>query len=149
MVYLAAYGALRFGELIGLRRSDLDLGNGEVIIASQLVEINGTQVRTEPKSVAGIRRVTLPPFVLTELRAHLDRYVPDRPDAALFTGGAEGHRAAPTGQRHGRRLAQPRTFPPTSTFTTCVTPVPPLPPRPVPPPKSSWPASAMAAPGPP
>jgi integrase len=90
MVYLAAYGALRFGELIGLRRSDIDMLHGEVIVASQLVEVGGALVRTDPKSAAGVRRVTLPPFVADELRAHLDRYVDVDPDALLFTGARGG-----------------------------------------------------------
>ena len=90
MVYLAAYGALRFGELIGLRRCDIDLLHGEVVITTQLVEVGGALTRTAPKSAAGVRRVALPAFVVDEVVAHLERYVDEAPDAPLFTGARGG-----------------------------------------------------------
>ncbi len=47
---LAAYGELRFGELVGLRRRDVDALHRQVIVAEQLIELpNGEQLRTPPK----------------------------------------------------------------------------------------------------
>lgn len=87
MVLLAAYGELRFGELLGLRRRDVDLLHRRVIVAEQLIELpNSEQVRTPPKSEAGRRKVTLPVFVAEELSRHLDTYVPSDVNAPLFTG---------------------------------------------------------------
>jgi integrase len=91
LVYLAAYGALRFGELMGLRRQDIDLTRGVVVVTGQLVELqNGHHVRTAPKSDAGLRSVALPAFVTAELAAHLDRYVGPEPGAPVFVGTKGG-----------------------------------------------------------
>ena len=92
LVLLAAYGQLRFGELMGLRRRDLDLRSGVVSITAQLAEVgNNRQERTPPKSEAGNRRVNLPPFVVDELRRHLATYVSaDDLDAPIFAGTRGG-----------------------------------------------------------
>ena len=87
MVLVAAYGQLRFGELVGLRRRDVDLRGGTVMVDSQLVEPEkGIQERTRPKSDAGRRSVTLPAFVVDELRRHLIAYVEPDVDAPVFAG---------------------------------------------------------------
>ncbi len=91
MVLLAAYDELRFGELVGLRRRDVDALHRQVIVAEQLIELpNGEQLRTPPKSEAGRRRVTLPPFVAEELRRHMETYVSHDVNAPLFTGTRGG-----------------------------------------------------------
>lgn len=91
MVLLAAYGSLRFGELVGLRRRDIDIRQHIVVIDQQLVELaDGRQLRTAPKSEAGRRRVTLPRFVTDELEDHLKRFVDPKPDALVFVGERGG-----------------------------------------------------------
>ena len=90
MVLLAAYGSLRFGELVGLRRRDIDLLHGIVIINEQLIELPRRQVRTPPKSEAGRRRVTVPAFVVHELARHLDVYVAEGPESPVFAGSRGG-----------------------------------------------------------
>lgn len=50
----------------------------------------GAQERTDPKSEAGKRLVTLPPFVVAELRQHLVAYVPANVDAPVFVGRRGG-----------------------------------------------------------
>jgi integrase len=90
MVLLAAYGSLRFGELVGLRRRDVDLLDGVIIVNEQLIELAGRQIRTAPKSDAGRRRVTLPAFVVGELARHIDTYVGPGPDSPLFAGHRGG-----------------------------------------------------------
>jgi integrase len=91
LVLIAAYGGLRFGELVGLRRRDIDLRRGVVTVAGQLVEVgSGTHQRTAPKSDAGRRTVALPGFVVDELRAHLREYVPPEMDAPVFAGERGG-----------------------------------------------------------
>ena len=103
---LAAYGGLRFGELIGLRRRDIDLLHGQIIVESQLVELgSGRHLRTEPKSAAGRRRVALSPFVTKELETHLERYVAGGPDALLFVGDRGG---SPTRTNWARIWARAR-----------------------------------------
>ena len=91
LVLVAAYGGLRFGELLGLRRRDIDLLHGEVIVDGQLVELrDGSHVRAAPKSAAGKRTVAVPNFVVKELESHLQTYVAGDPDSLVFTGDRGG-----------------------------------------------------------
>lgn len=72
LVYAAAYLGCRWGELAGLRRSDLDLLRRQVRIAGTLEELNGV-VRWVPetKSNASRRTLTIPRFLVDMLARHL------------------------------------------------------------------------------
>lgn len=89
-VILAAYGGLRYGELAGLRRKHVDLNRGCVTVAETMVEADGRISFGPPKTKRSRRTVTLPRRVVKELRDHLERYVPDDPDALVFTGPRGG-----------------------------------------------------------
>lgn len=107
MVPLAAWCALRFGELIELRRSDIELtertdrdedGN-EVVIRGGAVKVRRGAVRTDngwivgdPKSDAGVRDVAIPPHIVPAAQAHLaSEYVGPKPDALLFAAVSGQH----------------------------------------------------------
>lgn len=116
MVPLAAWCALRYGELIELRRRDLDLSerterdaDGDpVVIAEGVVKVRRGAVRTadgwvigDPKSDAGVRDVAIPPHLLPAVRAHLaSQYVDRGPDALLFAAQNGGHLQPSTLYRH-------------------------------------------------
>jgi integrase len=86
-VYLAAYGGLRWGEAIGLQRANID--GPRVTVATQLVRrADGRWERSEPKTKAGRRQVTLPGFAAKELAAHLEERVPPHPDSIVFANQA-------------------------------------------------------------
>jgi integrase len=87
LVLLVTFASLRWGEVTALRRRDLDLGRGTVHVRAAFVErSSGELVLGPPKSRAGVRTVSLPAAVLPALREHLAAYVPDDPDALVFTG---------------------------------------------------------------
>lgn len=99
MVVLAAWCALRFGELAELRRSDVDVKNGVIRIRRGVVRVravdddgNVTTVRKvkPPKSDAGERDVPIPPHILDDVKAHLRTYVTGR-DGLLFPGRDGDH----------------------------------------------------------
>lgn len=71
MVLLAAWCALRFGELTELRRKDIDLKNGVIHVRRGVVWVNSKPVVGPPKSDAGIRDVAIPPHLLPLIKAHL------------------------------------------------------------------------------
>lgn len=71
MIALAGWGGLRFGELIELRRSDVDGRRGIVHVRRAAVLVNGTFVVGTPKTNAGQRSVHLPAHILPMLRDHL------------------------------------------------------------------------------
>jgi len=86
LVLLATWSGLRWGELVALRRSSLDLEHGRVTVADQLVETESGVQLGPPKTDAGRRTVHLPPHLVPELADHLDRWVGAGADAWLFCG---------------------------------------------------------------
>ena len=91
MVLLAAWCALRFGELIELRRSDVDLKAGKIAISRAAVRVGGAVVVGTPKSVAGVRVVSLPPHLTPVVRDHLATFAVWGKDGLLFPAASGGH----------------------------------------------------------
>jgi integrase len=85
LVLLATFGNLRWGELAGLRRRNLDLDNRTVRIVETVYEL-GQLVRGTPKSEASIRKVVLPELIIPELRHHLNTFAAPGPDGLVFVG---------------------------------------------------------------
>jgi hypothetical protein len=84
MTLLAAWCAMRFGELAELRRKDLDLKNGVIHVRRAVVRVDGATVVGTPKSDAGTRDVAIPPHLLPLLKAHVQEHVAFGKDALLF-----------------------------------------------------------------
>jgi integrase len=84
-VLLAAWGGLRRGEILALRRSDLDLQSGTVTVSRNQVELLASRTRfdAKPKTDAGFRTVALPPHVLPVLQRHVQQYAGE---TRLFVG---------------------------------------------------------------
>ena len=74
LVFTAAYSGLRWGELAGLRRCDVDLMQQTITVSRKLAEVNGELSFGPPKSAAGRRTVGIPSFVARSLAAHLNLY---------------------------------------------------------------------------
>ena len=104
MVLVAAFGSLRFGEVIALRRRDIDLDTGTITITRAYVEARGIgPVIGPPKSAAGRRTVTIPVALVDVLREHMAAHVVDAgADALVFTG--QSHQGAGFLQIHGQRF---------------------------------------------
>jgi integrase len=87
LVLLAAFLGLRWGELIALRRRDVDTEAGCVWVRASVAELrNGVRVTKLPKSTAGVRTVPIPSVILPELCRHLDRYSEPNADGQVFVG---------------------------------------------------------------
>lgn len=84
MVQLAAWCALRFGELTELRRGDVDTKEGVLHVRRAVVLSQGKFVVKEPKSEAGVRDVAIPPHLLPLVRDHLLRHTAKGADGLLF-----------------------------------------------------------------
>jgi integrase len=85
MVLLATWCAMRFGELVELRRRDVNLNDGVVSITRAAVRVDGGWVVGDPKSDAGIREIAIPPHILPTIKAHLaSEHVGLGQDALLF-----------------------------------------------------------------
>jgi integrase len=91
MILLAAWCALRFGELTELRRSDIDLKNGKILVRRAVVFLNGKAIVGAPKSSAGTRDVAIPPHLLPAVKQHLSDYTEWGRDGLLFPAPQGGH----------------------------------------------------------
>jgi integrase len=101
MVTLATWTALRFGELVELRRRDIDLSDEMVRVRRAAVRVKGgTFLVTTPKSDAGIRDVSIPPHIIPAIEDHLKRFTGKQADALLFPAVNGGHLQPSTFNRH-------------------------------------------------
>lgn len=133
MALLAAWCAMRFGELAELRRGDIDLRTNRVKIRRGVVRVDGEFIVGPPKSDAGVRDVAIPPHLVPLVKDHLSDHTAPGKDALLFPSAAdENHHMAPaTLSRSTTRPAkQPAAR--TSAGTTSATRARFSPPRPAP-----------------
>jgi integrase len=97
MVLLAAWCALRFGELAELRRGDVDVKNGLVHVRRGVTRAKGKRNVKGPKSEAGKRGVNIPPHLMHVVKTHLREHVAIGRDALLFpSSGDANHHIAPS-----------------------------------------------------
>jgi len=78
MMLLASWCALRFGELVELRRQDVDLRAGLIRVRRGAVRAEGRVIVDTPKSEAGVRDVAIPPHLLSVAKHHLSTHVSGR-----------------------------------------------------------------------
>ncbi|SDP26854.1 tyrosine-type recombinase/integrase [Lentzea jiangxiensis] len=77
LIITAAWTGCRWGELAGLHRDNVDLDRGVLIINARtgsLHESAHTRWLGSPKTASSARTITLPPFLITMLRKHLERH---------------------------------------------------------------------------
>lgn len=96
MVLLAAWCALRFGELAELRRKDVDAKAGVLHVRRGVVRSSEGVVTKAPKSEAGVRDVAIPPHLLPLVRAHLLEHTAPGRDGLLFATASGEHLAPST-----------------------------------------------------
>lgn len=89
MVLLAAWCALRFGELAELRRSDVDVKNGIVHVRRGVTRTKGSRIVKGPKSEAGKRPVNIPPHLMPMVKDHLRDHVAIGKPALLFPASGD------------------------------------------------------------
>lgn len=88
---LAAFVGLRRGEILGLRRGDVDLDRCEIAIVRQRqLDRHGNHLVGPPKSDAGRRVLAIPEVLVGDLRTHLDAYGQPGGDGYVFTGQKGG-----------------------------------------------------------
>lgn len=97
-VLLAAWCALRYGEVFELRRGDVRLTKkaGKPVAAVLRIRrgvswTSGGVWTDKPKTEAGVRDVTVPPHIVQDLVAHLDEIVDPGASALLFPARSGGN----------------------------------------------------------
>jgi len=91
MTLLAAWCGLRFGELVELRRKDVDSANGVLRVRRGVVWVHREAIVGTPKSAAGIRDVAVPPHLMPAVKAHLAEHAEPGRDGLLFPATFGGH----------------------------------------------------------
>lgn len=84
MVVIAAWCGLRFGELVGLRRADVDPDGLTVRVNRGVVRVRKKLLAGPTKSVASVRDVAVPPHVAHIVRTHLIEHTGPSEYALLF-----------------------------------------------------------------
>lgn len=85
IVLLAAWCGLRFGELVELRRKDIDTKDGALRVRRAVTGVHGKPVIGTPKSDAGVRVVSIPPHLVPVIAEHLLQHAAKGRDGLLFT----------------------------------------------------------------
>lgn len=75
---MALLTGMRLGELLGLRRKDLDLAMGTVSVQQIFYRLGKRQLFKEPKSAKATRTIALSPVLVEELRRVRDQQEEDR-----------------------------------------------------------------------
>jgi integrase len=87
LVLLAVFAGLRWGELTGLTRDNVDLDTRIIRVRETVVELkDGSRVFGPPKSNAGLRNVAIPEFLVQAVRIHLTLFASPEPGGHLFLG---------------------------------------------------------------
>jgi integrase len=84
LVLTLAYGGMRWGEAVALRRSRCDLLHSKLEIRESLGEVNG-QLHFGPTKTYAARTVLLPAFLREAIAQHLEEQVGEESDALVFT----------------------------------------------------------------
>jgi len=86
IIQLAAWCQLRRGEILGLRRRDIDMLHSAIRIEqSRTFSRNGSSITKSPKTTAGRRTLSVPSNVTRLLNSHLNEWTGADGDAFLFT----------------------------------------------------------------
>jgi len=92
MIPMAAWCALRFGEITELRRRDIHIDGtvATVDIDRAVSWVGGKPIVGVPKAESD-RTIALPPHIVGKVQAHLDQYVGKGADSLLFPAERGGH----------------------------------------------------------
>jgi len=86
---MAAWCQLRRGEILGLRRKDVDLLHATIHIEqSRTFGMDGKSITKQPKSMAGRRKLALPAPLVAVVADHLTKFTGRSPEALVFKGKA-------------------------------------------------------------
>ncbi|MBI4901835.1 MAG: site-specific integrase [Actinobacteria bacterium] len=106
MIELAAWCALRFGEVAELRRGDIDLKNGVIRVTRAVQWVDGVKIVAAPKADS-VRVVAFPPHLADTIRDHLKTHAQWGRDGLLFpTTRGEQHRAPTFHQAYFRKARE-------------------------------------------
>ena len=115
MIELAAWCALRYGEVAELRRGDIDLRNGVIRITRAVQWVDGVKIVAAPKADS-VRLVAFPPHLGDAIKNHLKNHALWGSDGLLFPTTTASSTEPPrstrrTSGRPGKPPAAPTPLP--------------------------------------
>jgi integrase len=90
-VLIGAYCGLRAGELMALRKPNVDLLHRTITVVEQVRAEGGHHLVSPPKTAAGRRSVAIPAIVAEALEFHLGLYAEPGKDGIVFPAPAGGY----------------------------------------------------------
>jgi integrase len=104
LVLVGGYAGLRWGEVAGLRRRDIDPLRSRVRVTSTAVELRGhVTLDNEPKTTRSKRSIPMARGIMRRLEEHLFGFVDGSADALVFTAPGGG----PLFRSWGRDVLRP------------------------------------------
>jgi integrase len=89
LVFLAVDSGMRWSELVGLRRSRVDLRACKIEVVEQLIRLDsGGWVWHPPKSEAEVRTIAISPFTARMLAEHMEQFSAPGADGLVFVNQA-------------------------------------------------------------
>jgi integrase len=89
LIYLAVDSGMRWSELIGLRRSRVDVERRKVQVTEQIVRRqSGEWIRKEPKTPSSVRSISISSFTAELLTAHMKDFAGAGTDGLVFPNRA-------------------------------------------------------------
>jgi integrase len=87
VVLLAAWCQLRRGEILGLRRKDVDLPSATLNVEqTRTFTMKGESIVKQPKTSSSRRSVAVPPHLIGDVSEHLRKFTDLIPDALVISG---------------------------------------------------------------
>ncbi len=87
LIFVAAYGGFRVGELAALRLDDIDWRLGTVRVDEAVTDVDGHLEFEDPKTERAFRTVPMADLALEKLRDHIEQRIGwEDPRALLFVG---------------------------------------------------------------
>ncbi|MEW6470819.1 MAG: site-specific integrase [Actinomycetota bacterium] len=90
VIYVAAYGGFRIGELVALRLDDVDWLRGTIRVDENLTDVNGHLEFGAPKTGRAFRTVPIADPVVQKLARHVEKNQVRAPRDLLFRGRDRG-----------------------------------------------------------
>jgi integrase len=91
MVDLCLWCGFRFGELVGLRRTDIDLEKMEIVLREAVAYDDGKPIIDTTKGDEDERLQVIPPHIVGRVQEHLNTFITGGRDGLLFTNRDGGY----------------------------------------------------------
>ena len=75
---------LRIGELLALTLSDIDFDDGIISVTKTYNHLNGREIISTPKTPSSVRKVSMPAFLIDELKEYIGLLYEPKEDQRIF-----------------------------------------------------------------